>query len=67
MGHPPSVDVFTNLEALRTLYCWGFMEVSSCRHDRSFPPFSALLPSQENGRARAENCKLLLMLGLSGD
>ena len=38
-------DMFTSLEALFTLYCWDFMAASSHRHDRSFTPYSALLPS----------------------
>ena len=38
-GHPPSVDVFTHLEVLRTPFCWDFMEVSSRGRDGSLTPF----------------------------
>lgn len=32
--HRPGVDVFTNLEASRTLYYWDFREASSSRNDQ---------------------------------
>lgn len=46
--YPPSVDVFTNVEALCTFYDWDFGEASSCRHDESLTPFSAPPLSLEN-------------------
>ena len=42
-GTPPpdNVDVFTNLEALRTQHCGDFTDASSCRHDLLGTPFPA--------------------------
>ena len=50
--HPPDVDVFINLEVLRTLCYWCFMEVFSNRHDQLLTPFSAFPSSQENKGVR---------------
>lgn len=58
-------DMFTNMEAPQILYCGDFREVSLCKYDGSFTPFSASLPSQENGGKGegAENSKLLITVG----
>ena len=44
-----NLHVFTNLEALQILFIYDLMQASLCRHDRLLTPFSAILPSQENG------------------
>ena len=60
--HPPDVDVFINLEVLRTLCYWCFMEVFSNRHDQLLTPFPAPLPSLQKWEwGGAENTKLLTM------
>lgn len=38
------VDVFTNMEVLRTPYYWIFMEASSCQHDQLLTQFPPLCP-----------------------
>lgn len=45
----PVLHVFIQLEALQTLYFWGFKEASSHRHDPSLTPFPLPLSSLENG------------------
>ena len=54
---------------LSEFYTLGiFMETSSCRHDQSLTPLSALLPSQENGGVELKTSSLhhgLVFLGAS--
>ena len=44
----PSMDVFSNLEALQTPFSWDFMEASSQRCDQLLTPFPTPLPSLED-------------------
>lgn len=55
--YPPSVDVFTNLEALQTPYYRSIMEASSCRFDQLLTSFLVPFPSLKD-KGRAENSKL---------
>ena len=43
------MDVFTNLDAPKTLYYWDFMEASSQRHDPLVTSFPSLFSSSEDG------------------
>lgn len=62
LGASPScMDIFTNLDALCTTYFQDFMEASSYGHNQLLTPFSALLPSQENGEW-TEDYKLLIIV-----
>lgn len=58
--------MFTNPEALQTLYHWDFMEASSPRCDLSLTPFLVSLPSLGNG-GEAKISKLLIMAWRPGD
>lgn len=58
------LHVFTNLEALPSLYFWDFMEASSHECDQSLASFLAFLKRIMGG---AKKAKLTTCLGLSSD
>ena len=61
--------VLLDTQKLSEFYILGiFMETSSCRHDQSLTPLSAILPSQENGGVDLKTSSLhhgLVFLGAS--